>query len=96
MATGFSYEPRGCWKRRDSLVDRRGYVRVWVPEHPRSFKGGWVYEHRLVMEAFYERLLRHFETVHHINEVKHDNRLENLVVCLRGEHDKAHQGIYVA
>lgn len=66
-----------------------GYTLVWVPEHPRSFKG-WYYEHRLVMEKDIRRLLEKWETVHHINEIKTDNRLCNLFVCSEDEHKKAH------
>lgn len=35
-------------------------------------------QHRFVMEEHIGRPLRREETVHHINGVRHDNRLENL------------------
>jgi hypothetical protein len=65
-----------------------GYVLIEVPEHPRS-RNGWVYEHTLVAESEYG-LLRPWETVHHINEIKCDNDIENLFVCDRSWHDHAH------
>lgn len=39
---------------------------------------GWSLQHRVVMESAIGRALHPDETVHHINGVKDDNRLENL------------------
>lgn len=66
-----------------------GYVLVYVPEHPKSFRG-WYYEHRLVVEKDLDRILEDWETIHHINGNKTDNNLRNLFLCTRQEHDKAH------
>jgi len=84
------YSPLQRWKTRDTKFDSKGYVLVKVPEHPRAFRGGWYYEHRLVAERILGRLLNTYETVHHLNEIKNDNRELNLFVCTRSEHDHAH------
>jgi len=55
----------------------RGYIYRYAPEHPYA-RQKYVMEHRLVMEQKLGRYLFPDETVHHINGVRNDNRLENL------------------
>jgi len=83
------YIPIKSWTKRDRKIGKEGYVLIKVPEHPKSFKG-WYYEHRLIIEKEIDRVLQDWETVHHINEVKIDNKLINLFLCSRIEHNKAH------
>jgi len=83
------YTPIKSWGKK-TLKNSDGYRLINIPEHPKSFRG-WYYEHRLVVEADLERILEEWETVHHINENKQDNRLKNLFLCTREQHDKAHQ-----
>lgn len=84
------YLPIQDWRGRNKKT-LDGYVLVWTPEHPKCFNGGWYYEHRLVMEKKYKRVLKDWETVHHINGDKEWNDENNLFVCLRCEHIKAHK-----
>jgi len=85
-----SYKVLKSWVKRDSMISREGYILIKIPEHPKSFKG-WYYEHRLVIEKKLDRILEVWETIHHINENKTDNRIENLFLCTREQHNKAHK-----
>lgn len=84
------YRPLARWYRREKKTARNGYVVVWVPEHPRAFRG-WVYEHRLVVEATLGRVLETWEEVHHIDRRRAHNVRENLFLCSRYQHNKAHR-----
>lgn len=69
------------------FTDKDGYVRVHAPNHPRSNRSGHVYEHILVMENKIRRSVKLKETIHHKNEIKSDNREENLELL---DSQKAH------
>jgi len=64
-----------------------GYVVIKATKKP-AVQG---LEHRIVMEEWLFRKLNHNEDVHHINEIRDDNRLENLRLCSsRKEHFSFH------
>lgn len=64
------------WKGGISRKD--GYVFIYSPEHPNCNMRGYVREHRLVMEKHIGRYLDRKEIVHHKNNKKDDNKIENL------------------
>ena len=63
-----------------------GYIKVKMPNHPDVAKGGYILEHRLVMENKLNRRLLPYEEVHHKNGIKDDNRPENLEIVLKYKH----------
>lgn len=70
------YGPSG-WKGGTSKHGA-GYIKELAKDHPHADKGGYVMQHRLVMERVIGRYLDPKERVHHKNGVRSDNRPENL------------------
>ena len=58
-----------------------GYVKLFKKGHPNANPLGYVFEHRFVISEKIGRPLLRSEVVHHINGVRSDNRIENLVLC---------------
>lgn len=51
---------------------------VYYKVHPYADRSGRVLEHRIIFEQKLGRYLLPFESVHHKNSVRNDNRIENL------------------
>ena len=64
------------WKEK---VYRNGYIVIHKPKHPFAGYNGYVREHRLIVEKEIGGYLHRWEVCHHINKIKDDNRIENLM-----------------
>jgi hypothetical protein len=83
------------WKSNGRIITSQGYVAVKLNTndlyYPMIGKDGYVLEHRLIMAQSLGKCLEESELVHHKNEVKTDNRRENLELTDRSEHPKIHE-----
>ncbi|MBQ7431270.1 HNH endonuclease [Butyrivibrio sp.] len=70
------------------LYCRRQYYAIYMPEHHRAHKDGYVYEHVLIAEYKLQRPLKAQEVVHHLDGNKLNNSPENIVV-LKNKADHA-------
>lgn len=68
-----------------------GHVKVRVGKaHPLADPNGWAYEHLVVWVAAGNPRPCKGEILHHVNEEKTDNRIENLRLMTRAEHNRLH------
>lgn len=74
------------------FINSDGYIKVYCPNHPYAINNH-VLEHRLIMEQIIGRYLFPHEIVHHKNEIKTDNKPENLELTTQSMHAKNHQSL---
>lgn len=70
-------------------IDSIGYVQIYRPNHPSS-RNGYIAEHRLVMEQSIGRYLNKDEHIHHKDENRQNNDLDNLQLLTRSQHTTIH------
>jgi len=76
------------WKGGQTISD--GYVYIRTLEHPRTDKRGYVKRAILILEEKLGRAIRDGYDCHHINEIKDDDRPENLEEKEHGKHASYH------
>ena len=78
--------------------DKSGYMLIWLTANdslsPMANKNrcnitgsGYCWEHRHVVAKYLGRPLKNTEIVHHLNGKKADNRIENLALLTRNNHN---------
>jgi len=67
-----------------------GYIFIFDKTHHRADSRGYVLEHIVILEKKIGKKLKDNEVCHHINEIRDDNREDNLMVMTREEHNKHH------
>lgn len=97
---GLKGEKNASWKSNKKITNY-GYIKIRKLDHPFKDCDGFVFEHRLIAEKYLLTDENSVEVngvkyldpkleVHHINENKTDNRVENLIILTKSEHLKIH------
>ncbi|KKK88378.1 hypothetical protein LCGC14_2743780 [marine sediment metagenome] len=75
-----------------------GYILLSRRDHPRAYGGGTVLEHIVIMEKHLGRYLKYYgkrhpknEVVHHIDDNKKNNKIENLYITTIGGNRVIHK-----
>lgn len=66
------------------------YVLIRKPDHPNARKNGQIKLARFIMSEHLGRPLLDSEIVHHVNGIKKDDRIENLVISNQSDHAVYH------
>lgn len=69
-------------------VNKQGYKLYYIGD--KTYKGGYVAEHRIVMELHLGRRLKKGEVIHHIDGNKQNNDLSNLLLTNKSDHRNVH------
>ncbi len=74
------------------MIKQNSYWLVYSPDHPKAnvMGKGYVRRARLVMEWYLGRYLEKSEVVHHINGIRGDDRIENLLILSNSAHLSLH------
>lgn len=97
---GLKGDKNASWKS-DKHISRYGYIQIRKLDHPFRDSDDFVFEHRLVAEEFLlnynnsveingKKYLHPDYVVHHINFNRQDNRVENLMILTKQQHQQLH------
>lgn len=83
-------KPKEYNKRIKLILEPNGYYVFFDKAHPLSYKDGKTYYHRHMMAIKLERWVLSEENVHHIDDNKLNNNINNLEILSRKEHSDLH------
>lgn len=66
---------------RGGMKMSNGYRLIFLPEHPKANRQGYVNEHVIVAEKALGKFLPDKAVPHHANQIRSDNSSKNIVIC---------------
>lgn len=70
----------------NGVLRKDGYLLIYSGNHPKKNNRGYVLAHVKIFEDSHKCCLLDWANIHHINGIKHDNRVENLQGMTRRQH----------
>ena len=70
------------------IKNTSGYIMILKPGYPSCDRYGYVLEHRFIWEQANNHFLKYNEHIHHINAIRDDNHIENLIMLTSNQHAK--------
>lgn len=74
----------------EGWIDNRGRFRVYRPDYPRAYSGGYALRAHVVWWLRTGEPHPEGTSLHHINQIKTDDRFENLTFINHGQHSAFH------
>ncbi len=74
----------------DGYVDSRGRFRVWLPDHPRAYEGGYILRAIVAYEAYHKIVVSADMDIHHKDGDRLNDSKENLEMMPHGKHTIHH------
>ena len=79
-------EPQFHPKWKGGRQESGGYIHIYMPDYPQS-RNGYIAEHILIWEQAHGKPLPKGWVIHHLNGIKTDNRISNLVALPKYQHN---------
>lgn len=74
----------------DGYIDNRGRFRVWVPDHPRAYEGGYILRSIVAYETYHGVEVPKDAAIHHVDGNRLNDSKENLEMMSFSEHSTLH------
>jgi len=74
----------------DGYVDNDGRFRVWSPDHPRAYLGGYILRSIVAYDLYHKTAVPLGMNIHHIDGNRLNDEKENLMLISHAEHSTKH------
>lgn len=77
----------------EGWYDVKGYFHVYRPDYPNCNDSGYAFRYHIVWWLNTGDVIKHPYVIHHVDEIRENDCIENLEKKLSGEHTRDHQAL---